>query len=83
MHKTFRIDSASSSVTSLFGKRDLEDASSQLNVTEQRIEFEEKIDWDKIMRRDPFNCALSLICQLSAGAEKNNEEANRIYEFVL
>lgn len=83
MHKTFRLDSASGSVTSIFGKRDLEDANRQLNVTEQRIEFEEKIDWDEILQRDPFNCALSLICQLSAGAEKNNEEANRIYEFVL
>lgn len=46
------------------------------------IDFEAKIEWDKVLRRDPFNCALSLVCQLSAGAAKDNEEANRIYEFI-
>lgn len=53
-----------------------------LNVTAQRIEFEKKIEWDKILRRDPFSCALSLVCQLSAGAEKSNDDANKIYEFL-
>lgn len=75
-------DNLSTAATALFGKRDVGSANQQLNITEQRIEFEQNIDWDKILRRDPFNCALSLICQLSAGAAKDNEEANRIYEFI-
>lgn len=68
--------------TSYLGKRDLESANIQKNITEQRIEFEKKIDWSKILNRDPFSCALSLICQLSAGVERNSEEANNIYEFI-
>lgn len=73
---------AVSSVTSLFGKRDLDKAEYRLNITAKQIEFEEKIEWDKILSRDPFNCALSLVCQLSAGADRNNDEANKIYEFI-
>lgn len=72
----------SAGATALFGKRDVDSASLRANITKQEIEFERKIDWNKILSRDPFNCALSLICQLSAGAEKNNEEANRIYGFI-
>lgn len=66
----------------LFGKRDLDSVDRQLNITKQEIEFEQKIDWEKILKRDPFKCALSLVCQLSAGADKKSEEANGIYEFI-
>lgn len=48
----------------------------------EKIEFEKKIDWNNVLNRDPFSCALSLVCQLSAGAEKKNIEANNIYEFI-
>lgn len=60
----------------------MDEADYRLNLTARQIEFEQKIDWDKILSRDPFNCALSLVCQLSAGADRNNDEANQIYEFV-
>lgn len=66
----------------LLGKRDVESVERQVNITKEEIEFEEKIEWNKILNRDPFSCALSLFCQLAAGAAKNNEEANRIYEFI-
>lgn len=45
--------------------------------------MEEKIDWDNILNKDPLKCALSLVCQLAAGAEKENNDANQIYEFIL
>jgi len=64
----------------LLGKRDLTNLSR--NVTKDEIEFEEKIDWDTVLKRDPFSCALSLICQLAAGAERKDDEANAIYEFI-
>jgi hypothetical protein len=64
----------------LLGKREISDP--YRNITKEEIEFEEKIDWNKVLTRDPFNCALSLVCQLAAGAEKDNEEGNRIYEFI-
>lgn len=76
------ISRAASSFLGNLGKRDAESADKWDNVTKQRTEFEDKIDWDKILQRDPFSCALSIVCQLSAGAEKNNEEAERIYEFL-
>lgn len=66
----------------MFGKRDVDNIELQQNITKMEIDFEAKIEWDKVLRRDPFNCALSLVCQLSAGAAKDNEEANRIYEFI-
>lgn len=66
----------------LIGKRDVKNADRQLNITKQEIEFEQKIEWNKVLSRDPFNCALSLVCQLSAGAAKQDEEANKIYEFI-
>lgn len=66
----------------LLGKRDVDNIDFYANITKQEIEFESKIEWDKVLRRDPFNCALSLVCQLSAGAAKENEEANRIFEFI-
>ena len=72
--------------SAIFGKRDVEAAELReelkLNITKQEIEFEQKIEWNKILSRDPFSCALSLVCQLAAGAAKDNEEANRIYEFI-
>ncbi|CRK91929.1 CLUMA_CG005547, isoform A [Clunio marinus] len=78
-----KISSGAGRVAStLFGKRDLDDANRRANITDLEIEFEKKIDWNNILSKDPFNCALSLICQLSAGAEKNNNEANQIYEFI-
>jgi hypothetical protein len=36
-----------------------------------------------MLKRDPLKCALSLICQIAAGAEKKNAAANAIYEFIL
>lgn len=73
---------ALTSASSLFGKRDVSNIDQNFNRTAEEINFEQKIDWNKVLSRDPFNCALSLVCQLSAGAEKNNDEANRIYEFI-
>jgi hypothetical protein len=64
----------------LLGKRDVSIASR--NVTKEVIEFEKNIDWENVLSNDPFSCALSLVCQLSAGAEKHNEESNNIYEFI-
>lgn len=66
----------------LLGKRDLEGTNRYLSISKLENQFEQKIDWDKILKRDPFNCALSLVCQLSAGAAKHNKEANLIYEFI-
>ncbi|CAD6998373.1 uncharacterized protein LOC101449459 [Ceratitis capitata] len=40
------------------------------------------IDWKRILSRDPFECLLSLICQLAAGAENNSHEAKFIIEFL-
>ncbi|XP_055302774.1 uncharacterized protein LOC129568642 isoform X2 [Sitodiplosis mosellana] len=35
-----------------------------------------EIDWDRILKHDaPFKCAQSLICQITAGTEKDNEDA--------
>ena len=72
--------------SAIFGKRDVDAAEIReelrLNITRKEIEFEQKIEWNKILTRDPFSCALSLVCQLAAGAAKDNEEANRIYEFI-
>jgi hypothetical protein len=64
----------------LLGKREIADPNR--NITREEIDFEDKIDWEKVLNRDPLNCALSLICQLSAGAEKDNKEANVIFEFI-
>jgi len=52
------------------------------NFTQLEQAFEHKIDWDKILKSDPLGCALSLICQLAAGAERKDDEANKIYEFI-
>lgn len=40
------------------------------------------IDWEQILKRDPLKCAQSLICQIVAGAENNNQEAIIINELV-
>lgn len=32
------------------------------------------IDWGRILKNDPLRCAQSLICQISAGAEKDNKD---------
>lgn len=34
-----------------------------------------KIDWNRILEKDPLHCAQSLICQIIAGTEKENEDA--------
>ncbi|XP_055627051.1 uncharacterized protein LOC129769063 isoform X2 [Toxorhynchites rutilus septentrionalis] len=60
------------------GKR----GTTNFNRTSVLTSFEEQIDWSNMMRRDPFKCSLSFICQLAAGAEPKNEAANIIYEFI-
>jgi hypothetical protein len=62
----------------LFGKR----AANGDNVIMDEMSMNATLNWDMILQKDPFNCALSLICQIAAGAEKSSEEANRIYEVV-
>ena len=64
----------------LIGKRDVDEVSR--NITALEIEQVQKIDWEKIFKKDPFDCALSLVCQLAAGAERKDAEANMIYEFI-
>lgn len=41
-----------------------------------------EIDWNRIQNNDPLNCAMSLICQIVAGAENNNNEAKNIKALV-
>lgn len=41
-----------------------------------------EIDWNRIQDSDPLNCAMSLICQIVAGAENNNSEARNIKALV-
>ncbi|XP_055532861.1 uncharacterized protein LOC129722982 [Wyeomyia smithii] len=53
-----------------------------INRTSALMKFENKIDWSSILKRDPLECSLSLICQLAAGAEKENDAANAIYNFI-
>ncbi|XP_001849437.2 uncharacterized protein LOC6039942 isoform X1 [Culex quinquefasciatus] len=60
------------------GKRD----TSLFNRTSELINFEQHIDWNRILKHDPFKCSQSLICQIAAGAEMKNSAANAIYEFV-
>lgn len=62
------------------GKRDVMDATKSISALE--AEMENKIDWEKIFKKDPFDCVLSLTCQLAAGAEKQDKEANLLYEFL-
>lgn len=45
-----------------------------MNIFSDKVERFD-IDWDRILKNDPLKCAQSLICQVIAGAEKNNEEA--------
>lgn len=40
------------------------------------------IDWDRILKNDPLGCAQLLICQVVAGAEKENEEAIIIHTLL-
>lgn len=40
------------------------------------------VDWENILKFDPFNCALSLICQVSADAEKDNKLAKDIIDLI-
>lgn len=41
-----------------------------------------EVNWNRVLRNDPLNCALSLVCALAAGAEDQNSEANHINAFV-
>jgi hypothetical protein len=66
----------------LFGKRDLTDALREGDASALQEQMENNIDWEKIFRKDPFDCVLSLSCQLAAGAEKEDKEANLLYEFI-
>ncbi|XP_058830249.1 uncharacterized protein LOC131689287 isoform X1 [Topomyia yanbarensis] len=61
------------------GKRE----TTTINRTSVLNNFEQKIDWNSILKRDPLKCSLSLICQLAAGAEPKNTAANAIYEFIF
>ncbi|XP_053677242.1 uncharacterized protein LOC128727360 [Anopheles nili] len=63
------------------GKRDL-GPSLSYNRTAALMEFEAKINWNKILQTDPLKCAFSLICQLAAGAEPQDTQAKVIYEFI-
>ncbi|CAO1425026.1 unnamed protein product [Diamesa serratosioi] len=76
-----KIQSAAGAAKLFLGKRDVEQAS--VDITKLEIKMEEKIDWENVLNKDPLKCALSLVCQLAAGAEKENKEANQIYEFIL
>lgn len=40
------------------------------------------VNWPKILEFDPLKCALSLICELTSGAEKENPEASNIKAVV-
>lgn len=40
------------------------------------------IDWEQILKKDPLTCAQSLICQVVAGAEPNNNDAIIINELI-
>lgn len=66
----------------LLGKRDLTDVLRSKDVRALEEQMESNIDWEKIFRKDPFDCVLSLSCQLAAGAEKEDKEANLLYEFI-
>ncbi|XP_050096040.1 uncharacterized protein LOC126577974 isoform X3 [Anopheles aquasalis] len=63
------------------GKRDL-GPSLSYNRTATLMDFEAKINWNQLLRTDPLKCALSLVCQLAAGAEPQNDQAKLIYEFI-
>lgn len=41
-----------------------------------------EVNWNRVLQNDPLNCALSLICQISAGAENQNKESRNINAFV-
>lgn len=41
-----------------------------------------EVNWNRILRNDPLNCCLSLVCALAAGAEEQNSEAGNINAFV-
>lgn len=40
------------------------------------------IDWKRIISNDPLGCAQLLICQVVAGAEKDNEDAIIIHALL-
>uniref|UniRef100_A0A182N2A7 Uncharacterized protein n=1 Tax=Anopheles dirus TaxID=7168 RepID=A0A182N2A7_9DIPT len=63
------------------GKRDL-GPSLPYNRTAALMDFEAKINWNKMLQTDPLKCAFSLICQLAAGAELQDAQAKVIYEFI-
>ncbi|XP_058067227.1 uncharacterized protein LOC131216685 [Anopheles bellator] len=63
------------------GKRDL-GPSLSYNRTATLMDFEAKINWNQMLRADPWKCALSLVCQLAAGAEPRDGQAKIIYEFI-
>lgn len=41
-----------------------------------------EVNWNRVLQNDPLNCALLLICEISAGAEDHNKEAHNIFAFV-
>lgn len=34
-----------------------------------------EIDWERILKKDPLECAQSLICQIVSGTENQDEDA--------
>lgn len=34
-----------------------------------------EIDWERILKKDPLECAQSLICQIVSGTESQDEDA--------
>ncbi|XP_037033903.1 uncharacterized protein LOC119072732 [Bradysia coprophila] len=61
----------------LRSKRDLNAVSYEMDTIEN---FD--VNWPKILEFDPLKCALSLICELTSGAEKENPEASNIKAVV-
>lgn len=64
----------------LLGKRDL----SNLNRTklEDKQAARIKVDWNNILKNDPFKCLESLVCQVVAGSESTNPDAQDIQALV-
>lgn len=40
------------------------------------------IDWNRILKNDPLKCAQSLICQICAGAERDNKDVTPIIHLL-
>lgn len=75
-----KIRNGAMAAAKFLGKRDVMNAKKSISALEEAME--DKIDWERIFKKDPFDCVLSLTCQLAAGAEREDKEANLLYEFL-